>query len=303
MSAVLDDLDLLLRNQDDVLTYQQASAFLTREVIRDRLRTERWRKTHRSVLLTSPEPATRAQRRWIAVLASGHDPQGRPRGLIGGRAALEVHGLKGFAGDEIDLVLHAEHRLHAAPDWVRVHRSRHLEPDDVAPDRRPPCTSAGRSCVDAARWADTDDEARALIAAAFRQGIATHADVAPIIKRLPKVRRAAFIAATVHDAARGAQAPGELAYLALSRREGFPEPTLRRRRAGTTDPDDYRGVDIVYDGYGLHIVVDAAGVTGVAATMGRVLRFPSRLVRGRPAEVARHVRGALLASGRRWRSA
>src|SRR5262245_14800609 len=145
MSAALDDLDTLLRIQDDVLNHQQAAAFLSPAAIREQLRTERWRRTHRTVYLTSPEPATRLQRCWTAVLAAGQDDDGTPRGLLGGRAALEVLGLRGFAGDAIDVVLRRQNRYPDPPSYVRVHRSRRFEPDESATDTEPPCTSAARS--------------------------------------------------------------------------------------------------------------------------------------------------------------
>jgi hypothetical protein len=297
-----DELSFIRYIQRDVLSVRQILCFFSRSAIRHRLRTGRWQRPHRGVILTTTaRTLTRTQQHWVAVLAA-------PGALLGGRSALEVLGLRGFLPRVVDVVLPPGRKFDRPPPWVRTHRTRHLLPEDVLRARQPPCTSIGRAVVDAARWAVSADEARTVIAMAFQQRLVADWEITAVLRRMPTVPRAQLIAQTTTDASGGAHSLPELDFLALSRRAGFPEPKLQAMRRDADGRRRY--VDALYEKYGVLVEIDggqhmdvrqawadmrrqnALWVTGV-----RVLRFPGWLVREQPDVVIAHVGAALRAAG------
>jgi len=295
------DRDYLLFVQRNVLSRRQALRFWTPSAIQHRLKRGLWQHPHRGVYVASPVGLTRHQKRWIAVLAA-------PGSVLGGRTALEEAGLDGFESPTVELILPGELRLDRPPIWVRTHRTRHLPTSDLAARSQPRRTSTGRSVVDAARWAASDNEARTAIVIAVQQGLIAEHDMTTVLQRLPRVRRSQLIRNTVADAFGGARSLAELEFLALSRRAGFPEPKLQVERRDASGRR--RFVDALYEKYGVLVEID--GVQHLDARQAwadmkrqndlwvsglRVLRFPSFLVRERPQEVIEQVRCALIAGG------
>jgi hypothetical protein len=161
---------------------------------------------------------------------------------------------------------------------VILHRTSALPAEDVHRMPVPPRTLPARSVVDAAQWAGSDDEACAVVAAAFQRGLVTAEEIHHVLDRLPRARRRPVIAAAADDAAGG------------------------RRRY----------LDVYYEPWGVHVEIDGAQHNDPRQqwadmkrqneiwTKGdRVLRFPAFLVRNRPDEVFTQVRAALEAAG--WR--
>ena len=299
-----DELSLLLFSQHKILSVRQARQFFTESAIRHRLRTGRWRRPHRGVLLASPvDELSRQQRWWVAVL-------GTPGTLLAGRCALEAFGLRGFVSQPVDLLLRPGRHSRHPPGWARLHRTRNLPPTDEWAVGRPPCTAPARALVDAGRWASSDNEARTVIAMAFQQGLVAEREVLAALDRSPRTGRWALIRQTVKDAAGGAHALGELDFLALCRRAGFPEPRLQVARRDADGRRRY--LDALFEEYRLHIEIDGGGHTDVRRAWadmrrqnalwvrgGRLLRFPGWVVREQPDEVAGQVAAALRAAG--WR--
>jgi hypothetical protein len=301
---VLDD---LLFVQAGVLSRQQALRFFSPSAVRHRLSAGRWQTAHRGIYVTHDGPVGYEQRLWVAALATG---DGLRPALLAGLSALAVCGFRGHPSGVVHILRLAAGRTVTPPADVRVHRTRHLPRRDVHRVGRPPCTMPARSLVDAAQWAATDDQARAIIAAGFQQRLVAGDELHHVLDRLPRVRRAGLIAHTASLAAGGSHSLPELDFLALSRRAGFPEPlrqVTRRDAAGRR-----RYLDFLYEEYGVHVEIDGAQHLEVRAAWAdmkrqndlwvageRVLRFPAWMVRGQPGEVVGQVRAALAAAG--WR--
>ncbi len=301
-------LDDLLFLQEGVLSRRQALRFFTPKAIQHRLASGRWRAAHRAVYVMHTGPLTLQQRWWIAALATS--ARGRPA-LLGGLSALALMGFRGYPSPVTHIVLPAGRRADSPPADVLVHRTRHLPPCDVHRVGRPPCTMPARSIVDAARWASCDEQARAIVAAAFQQRLVAGDELHQVLDRLPGIRRrAGLIAQTASLAAGGSHSLPELDFLALSRRAGFPEPArqvARRDAAGRS-----RYLDFLYEEFGVHVEIDGGQHLEVRAAWAdmkrqnelwvageRVLRFPAWLISARPGEVVAQVRAALTAAG--WR--
>jgi hypothetical protein len=101
-----DALTHLLYLQHGTISYRQALGHMSRAALRNLLDSGRWRRVHAGVFVAHNGSVTDDQRRWTASLAAGC---GVPA-LVGGRSALAVLGLKGFAPDRIDVLLPAGRR-------------------------------------------------------------------------------------------------------------------------------------------------------------------------------------------------
>jgi hypothetical protein len=298
------DLEFLLFRQSGVLGRRQALRHLTDKAIRHRLTTGQWRHAHRAVYVTHAGPITDDQRRWIASLGVGG---GRPT-FLAGLSALAVLGMRGYPSQRIHVIVPARRRDSDPPPGVVVHRTRSLPREDRHPAGCPPCTMPARSLVDAAQWARSDEDAVAIIAAGFQQRLVGVPDLAPVLARMPRLRRRRVIAAAVRDAAAGAESISEIDFARLCRRGGLPEPSrqvVRRDRDGRTR---YR--DAYFDEWRVHVEVDGGQHMEVRAWYAdmrqqneiviageRLLRFPAWMIRHRPEEVLAQIRAALIAAG------
>lgn len=312
MRAPADDaseLDWLLFTQRNVITSQQAGRLLSPSAVRHRLATGRWRRVCRGVLVTNPGPLTRGQHLWAAVLSV--------RGaILAGVAAAQESGLRGFRREPIDVLVPAEHTTATAirrldPDLpgVRVHRTSSL-PREQLQRGHPSRTTIERSLVDAAQWAGSDDEARALVAAGCQQRLVLPEEVLSVVAGLPRARRRALVIETARDAQGGATALSEISLVALCRRHRLPAPELQERRTDASGRTRY--LDAYWRRYRLHVEVDGGHHMEVGqweqdmrrqndvwVAGDRILRFSAYQVRHRPHEVVEQIRRALVAAG--WR--
>jgi very-short-patch-repair endonuclease len=299
------ELEFLLFRQEGVIARRQALRFLSAKAIRHRLASGRWRQAHRAVYVTHTGPITEVGRWWIACLGAG---AARPAAL-GGLSALASLGLRGQRRRPIHVVLPDYRRDTDPPPGVVVRRSRTLTRDDLHPAGAPPCTMPARSMIDAARWADRDEDAVMIIAATFQQRLVGIADVEPVLARLPRISRRRVIADAARDAAGGAESGYEIAFARLCRRARLPEPTRQATRA-VAGRKRYR--DVYFDEWHVHVEIDGSQHMDVRdwhADMRqhnevviageRLLRFSGWMVRHRPDEVAADVCAALTAAG--WR--
>ncbi|MFC4106803.1 endonuclease domain-containing protein [Micromonospora zhanjiangensis] len=302
-------LDWLLFEQSGLLTWQQATTELTPAKVRHRLRTGRWRRLCRGLLISHTGPLTEDQYRWAAVLAAG------PDAVLAGLAAARAGGLRGNWRDAPIDVLVPYHRraadlLRRLPiglPAVRVHRTRHL-PDCDLQRGRPDRTSMARSLVDAAQWARDDDTAQAVLAAGWQQRRVTPAELRAVADRMPSLPRHRLVLRTVADLAGGAEALSELDLLRLCRRHRLPVPDLQERRVDASGRVRY--LDARWRRWRLHVEIDGAHHMEVrqwAADLrrqndiwiagDRILRFTAFEVRRHPARVADQLRAALEAAG------
>ncbi len=295
------DLDLLLFRQDGVLSLAQAKLHLSVDAVRHRVRSGRWRQLHRGIFLTHNGPPTRSHREWAAVLAVGSSA------VLGGSTSLALAGRRSDSS-AIHVLVATKYQPRSVPGGVIVHRTTTLPDSHVHWLAKPPRTKPGRSVVDAAQWARTDDAARLVIADAFQRTLVTLDEVIDVLAIMPRARRRELTRQTAHDCAGGSRSISELDYLRLSRRCGLPDPT---RQAVRHDANGHRRyLDAVYEPWGVHVEVDGGQHTEAKAWWAdmkrqnalwiagdRVLRFPAWAIRERPDEVFAQVRAALVAAG------
>jgi hypothetical protein len=192
---------------------------------------------------------------------------------------------------------------------VIIHRTARL-PDKELQVGLPRRTTMARSLVDAAQWAATDDEARAIVAAACRQRAVRPEEICEVVRRHPRARRRSIVLETIGFAATGAETPSEIDFYKLCRAHGLPPPDRQVPRRDEQGRQRY--IDALWREYGVQAEVDGGVHTDPEVWWEDqfrqndlwidrevVLRFPAWAIKHRPAEVAAQLRRALLAGG--WR--
>ena len=295
-------LGLLLFRQDEVLTRRQALRFHSPKALRNLVTSGRWQRPHLGIYVAHNGPITAVQQRRIAVLSC--------RGYVAGLSALSLLGLRGFESPHLHLLIPAHRREVDPPPFVRIHRTTALPHLERAEVDRLPCTVPARAAVDAAQWASTDQRAATIVAACVQQRLVTTAAVRQTLERMPRAHRRSLIGALLNDLAGGVASLPEAQFLSICRKAGFPRPKLQVSRRDAAGRRRY--LDAYFEDYGVHVEIDGGHHRDVAAWWAdmkrqndlwisgdRVLRFPSWIVRSRPAEVVTQVAAALRAAG--WR--
>jgi very-short-patch-repair endonuclease len=295
-----DEFDWLLFQQENVVSWAQASEHLGRGAAANRLRRHRWQCPERGVIVAHSGPVTRQQQLWAAVLGAGR------HAVLAGAGAATLEGLRGYDRPAIDVLIPAGRRARAMAG-VRVHRTTVLPAHHVR-WAAPPRTVIARSVIDAAAWARTDDDARAIVAAAFQQRRVLPRELESTLEVMPRSHRRALVLETAALAAGGAHALTELNLVTLCRRHNLPLPDQQVRRTDSSGRNRY--LDAYWAAYRLHVEVDGSWHLEVRTWWAdmqrqndlwisgdRVLRFPGWALIHEPAQVARQIHAALVAAG------
>jgi hypothetical protein len=249
-----DDVTALIEKQNGIIAWWQAIRHLSPKAVEHKVASGRWRRVVRGVYVTYGGPLTVPQRQWIAVLAAGPSGGDNRPVLLGGISALQVHGLRGITSSTVHLIV-AQGRKTVARPGVTVHRMSIAEEDRYAVPW-PPLTAIGRSVVDAASWARSDDVARLVIAAAFQQRLVTAPEIVQVLDRMPTARRRLLVLETTRDAAGGSHSLGELHFVAICRDFRLPLPS--RQVTFIDSRGRRRYLDAVFDEWHAAIEVDGA---------------------------------------------
>lgn len=298
------DLDWLLFRQDNVISRRQAMWFMSESRLRHQVSSGRWSRPHRCVYVAHNGSLTGSQQTWICAFAAGN---GRAAPLAGATAATS-YGMRGYETRLVHVYVPPRLRPRSVPHYGVVHRSR-LPRVDLNRGF-PPRTTPARSIIDAARWASSDDLARAIITAAFQQRLVDHVAMMAALTRLNALHRRDLITATIHDAGLGSESIAEHDFLILCRRGRLPTPTRQSMVVDSAGRRRYR--DAYFADFGVHVEIDGSQHTearewwadmrrqnAMSVTGDRILRFPAWAIRNDPDTVIAQVRAALIAAG--WR--
>lgn len=296
-----DEFEWLRFEQDDVVSWAQASGHVGRGAAANRLHQQRWQRAERGVIVAHSGPLTRHQRLWAAVVGAGQ------HAVLAGATAATLEGLRGYDRPAIDVLIPAGRRVKPTAG-VRIHRTTVLPGAHIRRAGSPPRTTVARSLVDAAAWARSDDDARAIVAAAFQQNRVLPEELESVLSVMPRSHRRALVVETAAFATRGAHALTELNLVTLCRRHGLPQPDQQVHRTDNSGRERY--LDAYWAPYGLHVEVDGSWHLEVRTWWAdmqrqndlwisgdRVLRFPGWALIHRPAGVADQLRAALTAAG------
>ena len=299
-AAVQQTLESLLTEQLGVLSRAQALEHLTESALDWKVTSGRWQVPTPGVVVTHSGPVIATQQMWVDLLSCGRGA------VLGGLTAAALDGLTGNVPPRPQLIV-PHGRQVTDRDDLEVHSSTLLA-GDVHPIRMPPRTRLPRSIVDAASWADTDNDARAILAGAVQQRLVRVRDLQSINDRVPNRRRRRLIRVTLLDIDGGSHSLPEVEFLRLCRRYGLPTPT--RQVVRTDARGRRRWLDVFWDDYGLVVEIDgmfhmspqswwADMWRGNDHTVARegLLRYPGFAIREEPARVAEQLAAALTARG------
>jgi hypothetical protein len=286
----------LAAQQEQILSREQLAGYgVRRDHIRVELRAQRWQLIGCRAVVLHTGHLTEPQRWWAAVLNAGETA------ALCGITAAQVHGLRGFDAERVDVVVPRGTRYHPLA-WVRVHESRRYLPGrDLHPVRRPPTVGAERALIDAAVWASRARWGCALLAAGVQQRLTTAERLLGELAGAGEVAHRRVLAASLLDIGGGAHALGELDLVRLCGTHGLPAPQRQVRRVVD---GRLRYVDAEFEG--LTVEIDGTGHLdpltwwddldrqNMLLIDGRpVLRYPSVIVRLYPERVAAQIRAAL----------
>ena len=172
--------------------------------------------------------------------------------LLAGPTAATYFGLRGLPADPQVHVLVSGRQRERRVRWVQVHRSAVTEPRPLkAGERR--WTSKARAVLDAARWADADDEGRAVVIQAVQRRIVRLEDLARELDRGPR-QGSARLRVALAEAGQGSWSVPEADLLGmLARSRILPAPMLNPRlHAGK---ERLIRPDVWFDDVGLAVMV------------------------------------------------
>ncbi len=194
-----------------------------RAFVRNQVRADRWTERTHAVYTTTTGPLSREQLLHVAVAHAG------PQALIGGLTAAGLHGLRGWARDEVTVYVEHDLSFDSVPGvrFVRTRRS-----VDVL---RHPGAGLARARLEPAvlLFASTEPSVRTAlgaVAACIQQRLTTAERLVPWVRILRPLRRAADLRALLADLSGGSQSLAEVDVLRLCRRWGLAVPARQRRR-------------------------------------------------------------------------
>jgi Protein of unknown function (DUF559) len=294
------ELDWLLFRQNQVLGLDQALVNLGRATLRNRLARGQWQRAGRRVVVAHNGPLTRRQQVWVSVLSAGAGA------VCGGITAAALAGLRGYDRGPVHVLVSDGRQVRAVPG-TRIHRTSVLPSEHVL-SLVPPHTTMARAVVDAAAWAARDDDARAVVAAAFQQRRVTAEEIEAVARMLTRSRRRSLVLETARYAAGGAHSLSEVDLVRLCRRFHLPVPDQQVERTDTSGRRRY--LDAYWAEWRVHVEIDGAFHLEVRTWWAdmrrqnelwvqgdRVLRYPAWAVAHQPEEVATQIRAALRAAG------
>ena len=156
-----------------VLTIASAITLIGEPAVRWRLRSGRWQRPCRGVLVTHSGGVSDAEWLWVAVLGAG------PHALLGGLTAARLDGLKGFDDRGTHLLLPACRQVRTCLPGVVVHRSGRagraagrVRPARAS-GRRPPHTRIDDTVIDLTQTSASFGEAFSWLGRAVVRGLTT----------------------------------------------------------------------------------------------------------------------------------
>ena len=189
---------------------------------RTQLRAGRWAERSSVVLSTFTGELTREQRAWLGVLHAG------PPALVGGYAALELHGLENWHRDDITVLVDEEAHLDALDgiDWFRTRRPLELWKAKNAM----PLARVEQAALLCAAYEPSWRTAQGLLAAAVQQRLTTAADLRRQLERMKPLRRSPRFRVLLTEIEGGAGSLAEVDITRMCRDFGLPPPSRQRRR-------------------------------------------------------------------------
>jgi len=238
----------LARYQSGVISRAQAlRGGLTEDMVRFRVRSDRWRTLHPGVYATFTGFPSRSAQLWAAVLAAG------PGAMLSYETAAELQRLSDKSVRAIHVTVPRQRRVRVTAG-ITVHRSGRAV-EAVEWDSNPPRTRVEETVLDLVQAAASFDDACGWITRAFARELTDEERLRAAIRQRAKLRWRADLQELIAAAASGDHSVLEYRYdRDVERAHGLPEPV---RQAPFTSADGRKGRrDRLYRDYGVVVELD-----------------------------------------------
>jgi very-short-patch-repair endonuclease len=291
----------LARYQYGVVSRSQAlRSGLTEDMIKFRVKSDRWRQLHPGVYATFTGTPGRGAQMWAAVLSLG---QGA---VLSHETAAELYGLIDKAVSPIHVTVPRQRHL-VAVSGVSVHRSARAV-EAVLGHSNPPRTKIEETVLDLTQTAATFDDVCGWVTRAFARDLTDEARLRTAMGMRSKLRWRADLDELIAAAANGDHSVLEYRYdRDVERAHGLPEA---RRQVPFTGPGGRGRRDRVYEDYEVVVELDGRlahpddsawkdkARDNAAAVEGKqTLRYNWEQVRRKPCETAAEVATVLRQRG------
>jgi very-short-patch-repair endonuclease len=292
----------LARRQYGVVSRSQAlRAGLTADMIKFRVRSDRWRQIHTGIYATFTGVPGRNAQLWAAVLSAG------PGAILSHETAAELHRLIDQPSDAIHVIVPWQRRI-AVASGVSLHRSKRAG-ETVLGYGSPPRTKVEETVLDLTQTAVTLDDVCGWVTRAFARDLTDETKLRAAMGIRPKLRWRTDLDELIAAAAGGDHSVLEYRYdRDVERAHGLPKA---RRQVPFTGPGGRRGRrDRVYEDYALVIELDGrlahpvesqwrdkARDNAAAVDGKQTLRYSWTQVRRGPCEIAVEVATVLRMQG------
>jgi hypothetical protein len=292
----------LARYQFGVVSRSQAlRSGLTEDMIKFRVRSDRWRQIHPGVYATFTGTPGRGAQMWAAVLSLGRGA------VLSHETAAELHGLIDKPASLIHVTVPRQRHL-VAVSGISIHRSARAV-EAVLVHSNPPRTKVEETVLDLTQTAPTFDDVCGWVTRAFARELTDETRLRAAMGRRPKLRWRADLGELIAAAAGGDHSVLEYRYdRDVERAHGLPEA---RRQVPFTGPGGHTGRrDRVYEDYALVIELDGrlahpvesqwkdrARDNAAAVDGKQTLRYSWTQVRRAPCEIAVEVATVLRKQG------
>lgn len=209
---------------------QALRAGLSRNVVRRRLASGRWRRLRRAVYATFSGPPSRQAELWAALLRAG------PGATLSHHTAAELHGLTDKPSEQIHVTVPAARNVarRRKISGLIIHRSRRIE-EARHPALSPPRTRVEDTVLDLVEVARDFEEAFAWICRAVGRRRTTVPLLAAAVAARKRMRWRQELTAALADVADGVHSPLERRYVTgVERAHGLPRAARQvKRRHGS----------------------------------------------------------------------
>jgi len=238
----------LAQRQSGVITRSQAlRAGLTTDMIKFRVRSDRWRQIHPGVYATFTGVPNRGVRLWAAVLSAG------PGAVLSHQTAAELQGLADKRDDSIHVTVPRDRHVIPA-GGIRLHRSGRAV-EAMQGHTYPPRTKVEETVLDLTQVAKTFDDVCGWVTRAIARDLTDDSRLREAMSNRPRLRWRADLHELIIAAAGGDHSVLEFRYHRdVERAHGLPEPS---RQVSFATPGGRRGRrDRVYEEYGVVVELD-----------------------------------------------
>jgi Transcriptional regulator, AbiEi antitoxin len=248
VSELPSTLRYLAKRQYGVVSRSQAiRAGLSPDMIKFRVRSDRWQQLHPGVYATFTGIPSRGTWLWAALFAAG------PGSVLSYQTAAELHRLSDKPTSPIHVTVPRQRHV-VAVSGVCLHRSDRAI-DAVQGGSRPPRTRIEETVLDLTQTAKTFDDVCGWVTRAVARELTDETRLRAAMSKRQRLRWRADLQELIAAAATGDHSVLEFRYHRdVEKAHGLPEPA---RQAPFTGPNGRRGRrDRVYEEYGVVVELD-----------------------------------------------